>query len=544
MKRFYILVFLPVLLLSCSGTKVHKADLIVYGCTSSGVAAAVQASRLGLSVILVGPDKHLGGLTAGGLGWTDSGNKEVIGGLAREFYRKVKAVYDRPDTWKFENRDSSRCYKPEADAIWMFEPHVAEWVFEEWVVESKFKVYRDNWLDRESGVRVVNGRIQSIRMLNGEIYEGRQFIDATYEGDLMAAAGVSYTLGREANAQYGETLNGVNTRQARWHQFERDVDPYQIPREPGSGLLPGIHAGSPGIEESGDNRIQAYCYRMCLTKVAENRVPFPKPDHYDPTQYELLARYLDQGWRQIFNKFDAVPNRKTDTNNYGGFSTDNIGMNYDYPDASYARRDEILREHENYQKGLMWFLANDPRVPEDVRTAMSQWGLAADEFVDNGNWPHQIYVREARRMVSDFVMTENQLTGKIPTDESIGMGSYNMDSHHVQRYVDENGFARNEGDVEISPGGPYPVSYRAIIPRKDQVNNLLVPVCLSSSHIAYGSIRMEPVFMILGQSAACAASLAIRDHCAVQEVNYGHLKNMLTEAGQVVATGTSNQLNP
>jgi hypothetical protein len=351
----------------------------------------------------------------------------------------------------------------------------------------------------------------------------------------VASAGVSFHVGREGNDFYGETLNGVQTRNAVSHQFEKPVDPYIKPGDPESGLLPRIHGGSPGTEGEGDTRVQAYNYRMCLTKVPENRVRFPKPANYDPLQYELLARYLDKGWRAIFRKFDPAPNAKTDTNNHGAFSTDNIGMNYDYPEASYQRRREILKEHEDYQKGLMWFLAYDPRTPEDVRQKTSQWGLAKDEFTDNGNWPHQIYVREARRMVSDFVMSEPYLRRKKPTPKPIGMGSYNMDSHNVQRYVDGNGHARNEGDIQINPGGPYPISYEAIVPKTSECTNLLVPICLSSSHIAYGSIRMEPVFMILGQSAATAASMAIDDAVDVQDVDYSKLRARLLADGQVLS---------
>ncbi len=537
MKSIKSLLFILLLigtLASCTSTDTHKADLIVYGSTSAGIAAALEASRQGYSVIVAGPDQHLGGLSSSGLGWTDSGNKEVIGGIAREVYQRIKAEYDKPESWTFETQDECRFYKPDADAVWVFEPHVAEKVFEDLVKEHNITVFRDYWLDRESGVEKKDGEIISIRMLNGEVFKGKQFIDATYEGDLMASAGVSYTTGREANSQYSETLNGVNTRTAKYHQFELDVDPFNTPGDPASGLLPRIHDDGPGVEGSADHRIQAYCFRMCLTTVEENKISFPKPKRYDPMQYELLARYLDGGFRKLFNKFDKIPNNKTDTNNSGGFSTDNIGMNYEYPDASYEKRAEIIREHENYQKGLMWFMANDPRVPEDVREAMSKWGLAKDEFTDNGNWPHQIYVREARRMVSDFVMNENHLRGIIDTPESIGMGSYNMDSHHVQRYVDDKGFAKNEGDVEISPGGPYPISYRAIAPKIQEAKNLLVPVCLSSSHIAYGSIRMEPVFMILGQSAATAAALAIEEKCPVQVIDTKELKIRLMEAGQVL----------
>ncbi|MCD6347941.1 MAG: FAD-dependent oxidoreductase, partial [Bacteroidales bacterium] len=358
------IVFLSLLLLVSCQNQHHRADIIVYGGTSAGVAAAVEASRLGLSVILVCPDKHLGGLSSSGLGWTDSGNKEVIGGLAREVYQRIKSIYDEPESWMFEKAESCRHYKPDQDAVWVFEPHVAEEVFEQLIDEENIPVYRDHWLDRKNGVKTKNGNIQSARMLNGEVFKAKVFIDASYEGDLMASAGVSYTVGRESNTQYGETLNGVNTKQARYHQFEMNVDPYIIPGHPESGLLPGIHDGGPGEEGAGDKRIQAYCYRMCLTKVQKNMVPFPKPDSYDPLRYELLARYLDVGKRNLFGKFDPIPNRKTDTNNSGAFSTDNIGMNYDYPEGIYEERAAIIKEHENYQQGLMWFMANDPRVPE------------------------------------------------------------------------------------------------------------------------------------------------------------------------------------
>lgn len=509
-------------------------DVVVYGCTSAGVAAAVQAARLERSPIMVCPEKQVGGMTAGGLGWTDSGNKEVIGGLSREFYQRVKQHYDQPEAWRQQEPEEYSRYRPEEDAMWVFEPHVAEATFEEMLREEDIPVRRGQYLDREDGVEKRDARLASITTLNGERYHGRIFVDATYEGDLMAAADVSYTTGREPNSKYGETLNGVQKANAVSHQFEHPVSAYVVPGDPSSGLLPKVHGGDPGEDGEGDHRIQAYNFRMCLTTAETNQVPFPKPEGYDPVQYELLGRYLDKGWRAVFQKFDPAPNWKTDTNNHGAFSTDNIGMNYDYPEAGYERRREIVAEHERYQKGLMWFLANDPRVPADVRSQMSEWGLCADEFTDNGNWPHQIYVREARRMVSDFVMTENHLRGNIPTPRSIGMGSYNMDSHNVQRYVDENGHARNEGDIQVNPGGPYPVSYGAIIPKAEEAENLLVPVAVSSSHIAYGSIRMEPVFMILGQSAAMAADIALARDIPVQQVDYEVLRDRLLEAGQVL----------
>ncbi len=543
MKRFLKFAFLCVVVVAAmselpcvtfAADTSKSSDVVIYGGTSAAMAAAVQAKRMSKTVVIVCPEKHLGGLTAGGLGWTDSGRKEAVGGIAREFYQRLKKHYDRSDAWAFQKPEDYSHYRPNDDAIWVFEPHVAEQAFEQLVKEYAIPVFRDEWLKRDGGVKKDGSRIISITMLSGNTYRGKTFIDATYEGDLMASAGISYHVGREGNDVYGETLNGVQTRHAVSHQFEKLVDPYVKPGDPASGLLPLIHDGGPGAEGKGDSRVQAYNYRMCLTKVPANRVTFPKPDNYDPMQYELLARYLDQGWRAIFAKFDPAPNAKTDTNNHGAFSTDNIGMNYDYPEATYERRREILKEHEDYQKGLMWFLAYDPRVPEDVRQKTSQWGLAKDEFTDNGNWPHQIYVREARRMVSDFVMTELHLRRKKSTPKPIGMGSYNMDSHNVQRYVDESGHARNEGDIQINPGGPYPISYEAIVPRAAECTNLLVPVCLSSSHIAYGSIRMEPVFMILGQSAATAAALAIEDDTSVQQVDYSELRKRLLADGQVL----------
>ncbi len=516
-------------------------DVVIYGGTSAGIVAAVQATAMGKSVVVVSPDTHLGGLSSGGLGWTDSGNKAVIGGLAREFYRRIKRHYDTPAAWVHQKPEQYKLYRPADDAMWVFEPKVAEATFEAWVREHEIPVVRDAWLDRERGVANQGERIVSLTTLDGRTFTGKMFIDATYEGDLLAAAGVSFATGREANATYGETLNGVQTKRAKSHQFTNKVSPYVVPDDPASGLLPRIHAGPPGEEGGGDHRIQAYNFRMCLTNVAANRVPFPKPAGYDPLQYELLLRDLQAGSRHVFGKFDPAPNGKTDTNNHGSFSTDNIGMNDDYPEASYERRREIIAEHAVYQQGYFWFLVNDPRVPEDVRTKMGQWGLAKDEFLDNGHWPHQIYVREARRMVADVVVSEGHVRRTTPTPDPVGMGSYNMDSHHVQRYVahDETGraYARNEGDIQVSPGGPYPISYRAIVPRQEECENLLVPVAVSASHIAYGSIRMEPVFMILGQSAATAAALAIDGGLAVQQVPYDALRERLLADGQVLEFG-------
>ena len=520
-------------------------DLVVYGATSAGVMAAVQAARQGKTVTIVGPDRHLGGLSSGGLGFTDTGNKAVIGGLAREFYHRIWQHYDSSKAWRWQKREEYGNRGQGTPAIdgaqrtmWIFEPHVAERVFEDLVREHRIPVHRNQWLDRARGVTKQGARITAIRMLSGRTFAAKMFIDATYEGDLMAAAGVDYHVGRESQSTYGEKWNGVQTGVLHHrHHFDvlkAGISPYVTPGDPSSGLLPRISADPPGEFGQADKRIQAYCYRYCVTDHPDNRIPFPKPDGYDPKQYELLVRIYEAGWRETFDKFDPIPNRKTDSNNHGPFSTDNIGMNYDYPEASYERRREILKEHETYQKGWLYFIANDRRVPKDVQARMRQWGLPKDEFKDNGGWPHQIYVREARRMVGAFVMTENELLKRRPTPASVGMGSYTIDSHNVQRYVTPEGYVQNEGDIGVPLPGPYEIAYGALIPKRGQAENLLVPVCVSSSHIAFGSIRMEPVFMVLAQSAATAAAIAIDRGIAVQDVPYATLRERLLEDGQVL----------
>ena len=520
-------------------------DVVIYGGTAAAVAAAVQATRMGKSVIVVSPDQHLGGLSSGGLGFTDTGDKSVIGGLAREFYHRVWQHYQSADAWRWERREEfgnkgqgTPAIDGENRTMWIFEPHVAERVFEELVREHRITVVRDQWLDRASAVTKAGPRIQSIRTLSGRTFTGRMFIDATYEGDLMAAAGVSYHVGRESTTTYGERWNGVQTGVLHHrHHFgavREPISPYVIPGDRSSGVLPRISTAPPGDYGAADNKVQAYCFRMCLTDRPENRVPFARPERYDAKQYELLLRIFNAGWRETFQKFDRIPNRKTDTNNHGPFSTDNIGMNYDYPDASYVRRREIAREHEDYQKGLLYFIASDLRVPADVQTEFRSWGLARDEFAANGHWPHQLYIREARRMVGAYVMTEHELLKSRPTPDPVGMGSYGIDSHNIQRYITPEGFVQNEGDIGVSTNGPYQIAYGSLVPKAGQADNLLVPVCVSSSHIAFGSIRMEPVFMILGQSAATAAAVAIDGNLRVQDVPYSRLRERLLADGQVL----------
>jgi len=521
--------------------KTYKADVIVYGGTSAAVTAAVQVKKMGKSVIIVSPDIHLGGLSSGGLGFTDTGNKEVIGGLSREFYHRLYNHYQKPEAWQWQKKEEYGNKGQGTPAIdgnnrtmWIFEPHAAEQVFEDFVKEYQLTVHRNEWLDRsKKGVTKQGTNIRSFRTLSGNTYEGKMFIDVTYEGDLMAAAGVSYHVGREANSVYGEKWNGVQTEVFQHgHHFKSKISPYKVPNDPNSGLLPEVSSAPPGEYGSGDDKIQAYCFRMCLSNSPDNRIPFEKPQGYDPARYELLARVFASGWRETFDKYDPIPNRKTDTNNHGPFSTDYIGKNYDYPEASYERRKEIIKDHELYQKGLMYFLQNDPSIPADVHEKMQQWGLPKDEFKDNGGWPHQLYIREARRMVGEFVMKEADALGKTQVPNSVGMGSYSLDSHNIQRYVKEDGYVQNEGDIGVHPDKPYSIAYGSILPKANECTNLLVPVCVSSSHIAFGSIRMEPVFMILGQSAATAAVLAINNKVTPQALPYATLRTELLKDKQ------------
>ena len=562
----YLLNSVMSLLLFCSfsfdasGQKSY--DIVIYGGTSAGISAAIQSSRMGKSVVLIEPTKRIGGLTTGGLGQTDIGNKQAIGGISREFYQNIKKYYDNPANWKWqtqqEYRDGGQTRTSVGeDAMWTFEPSAALKVYKEMIAAEKIDLVYEERLNRKSGVNKNGSRIVEITMESGKIFSGKMFIDATYEGDLMATARVSYTIGRESNKQYGETLNGVQandysitlrgtvSKNSAHHNFIDGVDPYIIKGDPSSGLLPFIVKGGPGIDGYGDKGIQAYCFRMTLTDHPENRIPFQKPENYNELEYELLFRNYEAADGPVEKMYSygdplvpwinsAMPNRKTDTNNQKGFSTDFIGQNWDYPEASYNERVKIAELHRNYQQGLMWTMAYHPRIPQKVRDVVSKWGTCKDEYEREDGWQQQLYVREARRMISDYVMTQKNCEGFEIAEDPVGFGAYGMDSHQVQRYVDANGFVQNEGNVEASVPGPYPVSYRSIIPKKDECSNLLVPVCVSATHIAYGSIRMEPVFMVLGQSAATAASLAIDKNLEIQRLNYNELKNRLLKDKQVL----------
>jgi hypothetical protein len=482
-----------------------KADVVAYGGSPAGVTATIQAKRMGKSAVLIVTGKHVGGLTSGGLTATDVGNRGAIGGMANEFYQRVGQLRN-------------------------FRPSEAEKTFRAMLADAGVEIVEQHWL---SEVVMDGKRIKALKFENGNTAEGLMYIDATYEGDLFAKAKVSYHVGRESNATYGETLNGVQFRDK--HNFLFPVDPYKIPGDPKSGLLWGISPADPGKPGEGDRKVQAYNFRVFLTQ-APDRLPFPRPPGYDPKRYELLARYLNAK-DPSFWKFGAPSGpfqlKEGDCNNDGAFSTDYIGGNYDWPEGDYQTRERIFQDHVNYQQGLKYFMCHDPSVHPKLRETVKAWGLHPKEFVETGGWPHQLYIREGRRMISDYVMTEHDCLSKRKADDSVGLASYNMDSHNCQRVV-INGQVRNEGDVQVRCPMPYPISYRSIRPKKTECENLLVPVCVSASHIAYGSIRMEPVFMILGQSAGTAAALAIDGKVAVQDLDYARLRERLLADGQIL----------
>ena len=518
--------------------------------------AAVQAARMGKRALLLEPGQHLGGMTSGGLGATDYKVAESVGGLSREFYRRVKSHYAKPEAWRFERSEQYKSVRhdPNADVMWHFEPRVAEQILWDMVRQAGVEVELAQRLDLSGGVFKTGQTIDRIEMESGLVIGAKVFIDATYEGDLMAKAGVAYHVGREGNSIYNETMNGVQTRRVPYngHNFFRPISPYRIPNDPQSGLLFGVQSEGPGKEGEADRRVQAYCFRLCMTEVPENRVPFAKPSDYDPDRYELLLRYLtSESSDRLFadhpkprdiespalgyNPYTVImPNRKTDMNSKGAISSNLVGANYAYPEGDYATRERIVAAHRSWHQGMLWFMQNDDRVPIRFRQPLASWGLAKDEFQDTDHWPHQIYVREARRMVGALVMIEQHCAGTQSVDDSVGLGCYAMDSHVTQRYVDEQGWVRNEGNIGGAVPHPYPISYRALTPKADQCQNLLVPVCCSASHVAYGSIRMEPVFMILGQSSATAACLAIDKKTSVQAVDYPQLRSRLLEDRQIL----------
>jgi hypothetical protein len=513
---------LPLLLACAAAACAQSYDLVVYGGTAGGAITAVSGARMGLKTLLLEPRQHIGGMVSGGLSRTDVGKREVIGGYSLEFYWRAGMAYDMAQYLQ--------------DIAWLVEPKVAESIFRKMLANAGVTVLFNHRLREKDGVRKSGGRIQFIVMENGEQYAARMFADCTYEGDLMAQAGVTYTWGRESSAEYGESLAGVRG-ETPFHQFLVDLSP----KGADGKLLPEISAAPAAAPGSADRMVQAYNFRMILSHDPANQVAYPKPAHYDPARFELFARLLDamqkkQGRPSRLGEVLSVipvPNRKADINNNGAFSTDYIGKSWDYPNGSYARREEIWRDHEEYTKQLFWFLAHDPRVPPSLQQEANEWGLAKDEFLDSDHWPNQLYIREARRMVGEYVMSQKDIQTELAKPDPIGMGSYNSDSHNLQRVVNKDGFVRNEGDMQVAVE-PYQIPYRVLLPKKNEVANLLVPVCFSATHVAYSTLRMEPQYMILGQAAGVAAAMAIRGGLAVQDIDTAALTRTLVEHGAIL----------
>ena len=538
------------------GGETVSADVCIYGGTSGGVAAAVQVARMGKKVVIAEPGKHLGGMTSGGLSAVDIGDPRSVGGIAREYFTKLAATVGVELAWDkaFEAKGGG----PATGGAYAIEPHKAEKVFDDMAAEAGVQVHTNA---RLASVKKEGARIVEFTTEDGTIFRAKMFIDTTYEGDLMAKAGVSYTLMREGNAKYGETYNGIHYSEKYIPRtnhlkpgphgrvpggqgvWDRDfpLDPYVVKGDPKSGLLPLINEGEPGTPGEPAPGVQAYCYRLCLTTNPGNMIPLTAPEGYDPKRYEIVVRFIeaclaigddmDLRW---FSKHDALPNDKWDFNT-ATFGGNLPGASHAWPEASYAQREKIAKEHENYHRGLLYFLATDPRVPEKVRSDMKRFGLPKDEFTDNGGWPHQLYIREARRMVSDLVLTEHHTFGRKVAEKSVGLGSYGTDTHEIRRIVKDCVVIR-EGKTAGGRDGapPYAIGYAAITPKQSECDNLLVTFALSASHTAFSSIRMEPVFMVTSQSAATAAVMAMEDKVPVQEVNYGKLKSRLEKDGQIL----------
>ena len=516
MKKYLLPLIALVAAISCNSQKTEY-DLCIYGGSASGVMAAYSAAQMGLDVLVIEPSERIGGLTTGGLSFTDIGNKQVVKGVALQFYRRLGEHYGNLEQW-------------------VFEPSVAHKILLDYLDHKNIDVVKGYHI---CDAEMDGTKILSLTVAGGEnsadtlSYNAKWFIDASYEGDLMAKSGVSYRTGREDCSEYGETWNGVHMRHL--HQFPDGVDPYVIPGDPSSGLLWGISEGTLAAQGSGDNLIQAYNYRICLTDNPDNRIPIEKPENYDPSKYELLLRVYDAQphMREINQYFiwSIGPNRKTDVNNRGAFSTDMIGANHNYPEATWEERQEIIKAHKEYTLGLLYFVATDPRVPAEIQNFVKEWGLPKDEYVEHGNWTPQLYVRECRRMVGEYVATQADCDNKVIAPEGIAYAAYTMDSHNTQRIViekDGKKMVKNEGDVEIGGGMPYPISYRSLTPKREECTNLLVPICCSASHIAYGSIRMEPVFMCMGQAAGMAIALADQQGLErVQDVNYMDINDIM-----------------
>lgn len=552
MKLVFTLLLISCLISCTEDQNGYDADILVYGATSGGITAAIQGARMGKKILLIEPSKHVGGTTTGGLVWTDYGQEGVVGGLAGEFYRRVTEHYRSDAAWKVNDPFRDRLLNARLKYIKSFEPRIADSVFRRMLSEAGIEMITGQRLDLNKGVKKENNVIKAVTFESGRTVSAKIFIDASYEGDLMALAGVSYHVGRESAETYQESLAGVLAEDSTVNQPKRyfnKLDKYMMgssargysrvdPYDNAGNLLYGIQDVPLEAPGTGDSKVQAYNVRIVLTTDPANRIPITRPADYDSTKYELLIRYVNahklDHIRQVLWKIDPVPNQKTDINDGCPYSTDYIGANWDYPEADYARREEILDAHHSFTKGLIYFIGNDPRMPESIRKEMLRYGYPRDEYTNNGHWTPQVYIRETRRILGKYIMTQKDIEINTTKEHSIGMGSYALDSHHIQRVVTPDGELINEGNFTIKIDGPYEIPYESIVPKEKECANLLVPVCVSSSHVAFGSIRMEPVYMVLGQTAGTAASLAIDLGNNVQAVPYETLRDQLIKDGQTL----------
>ena len=532
----FLTIFIPIASGLCTNNnfeteeKTIVSDVVVYGGTAAGVMAAIQIARMDKSVVLIEPSSHIGGISVNGLGGTDINNHNfkngvAVGGLAYEFYQKIGQHYG-VDNWDENNNHS---------AVWRFESSVADSIFKNWVEEYQIPVFYNTRLElSENAVKKIGAQIVEIQMEGGKRFQADVFIDATIEADLTHFSGVETIIGRESNDVFGETKNGIRDENT-YRQFVVDIDPYNVPGDLTSGVIPTIQDEPFGTPGSGDERIMAYCFRVCLTQEEGNKVKFTKPDGYDESQYEIYLRYFEAEGN-FYRPNSNIPNGKTDLGAWHDLSHNLYGLNHDYPGGDYKTRERILREHQTFTQGLFYFLTNHQDVPEDVQYEWSSWGLCKDEFVDNNNWPRDFYVRSARRMVSDYVITEHH-TRRIDPEavtDPVGVAYWPPDMHHSRRII-RDGKAYNEGFVFGGEDwGPFGISYQSLTPRIEEANNLLVPSALSSSYVAYGAIRLEWTYMVIGQSTGIAAVIAVQKGVPVQEINYSELRNHLLEANQVL----------
>ena len=502
----------------------NQADVIVYGSTPSGFCAAIAAAREGASVILLEPTYHVGSVNTGGLSHSDSNQtvRSTVMGLFDEWHTRIEKDYT--------SRGVKLPYKVSVknQAVWTYEPHVAARVTRQMLDEAKVEVLTKRFLQSATKVGT---RITSLITSNGK-FTAKVFIDATYEGDLMAAADVNWTIGREDRAEYGESLAGKRYPKPRMKIDGFDAD---------GKILSLITATDAGPEEEGDSNVMVYSFRLCLTEDPKNRAPFPKPSNYDPARFEIMRRFAKSGGRLGWDLY-PLPGGKFDGNNSigGQFSLGLVGACNGWSESDEAGRAAIWETHKQYTLEFYHFLTTDPAVPQGTRRKYAKLGLCKDEFPDYGHFSPALYVREGRRMRGMYVVSQKDILEEPEKEDPIVISSFPIDSHDCQRVALKDGGVINEGTIfpvrmqGKGHGYPYQIPYRAILPKPDECTNLLVPVALSCTHVGISSIRVEPTWMILGQSAGIAAALSADKDTSVQDLPYPQLRDRLLAQGQVL----------